>query len=85
MILDISFGAIMLALTPHRLRARATGAFRFVNYGVRPLGALAGGALGAALGLRPALWIATVGAVAGILWLVPSPVPGLRDLPEEAL
>lgn len=84
MILDISFGAIMLALTPDRLRARATGAFRFVNYGVRPLGSLAGGAAGTALGLRPALWIATVGAVAGALWLVPSPVAGLRDLPEEA-
>jgi MFS family permease len=84
MILDISFGAIMLGLIPHRLRARATGAFRFVNYGVRPLGSLAGGALGAALGLRPALWVATVGAVAGVLWLVPSPVPGLRDVPEEA-
>ncbi|HEX2044103.1 MAG TPA: MFS transporter [Gaiellaceae bacterium] len=83
MILDISFGAIMLGLTPHRLRARATGAFRFVNYGVRPLGSLAGGALGAALGLRPALWVATVGAVAGVLWLVPSPVPALRELPEE--
>ncbi|MGH3030573.1 MAG: MFS transporter [Gaiellaceae bacterium] len=84
MILDINVGAIIPALTPHRLRSRATGAFRFVNYGVRPLGALIGGALGAAIGLRPTLWIATVGAVAGALWLVPSPVPGLRELPEEA-
>src|ERR671918_630494 len=31
MILDISAGAIIPALTPHRLRSRATGAFRFVN------------------------------------------------------
>jgi MFS family permease len=83
MILDINYGAIMLALTPHRLRSRATGAFRFVNYGVRPLGSLAGGVAGAALGLRPALLIATVAAVGGILWLVPSAVPTLRELPEE--
>ena len=85
MILDINVGAIIPALTPHRLRSRATGAFRFVNYGVRPVGALVGGALGAAIGLRPALWIATVGAVAGALWLLPSPVPALRELPEEAV
>jgi MFS family permease len=85
MILDINVGAIIPALTPHRLRSRATGAFRFVNYGVRPLGALIGGALGSAIGLRPTLWIATAGAVAGVLWLVPSPVPALRELPEEAL
>jgi MFS family permease len=84
MILDISAGAIIPALTPHRLRSRATGAFRFVNYGVRPVGALIGGALGSAIGLRPTLWIATVGAIAGALWLLPSPVPGLRELPEEA-
>jgi predicted MFS family arabinose efflux permease len=53
-----------------------------VNYGVRPLGALAGGALGTWIGLRPTLWIATVGAIAGVLWLLPSPVLRLRDLPE---
>jgi MFS family permease len=85
MILDINAGAIITALTPHALRSRSTGAFRFVNYGIRPLGSLAGGGLGAALGLRPALWITTVGALAGVLWLIPSPVPRLRDLPEEAV
>jgi len=84
MILDINAGAFMTALTPDRLRSRSTGAFRFVNFGVRPLGALLGGALGAALGLRPALWLSSAGALAGILWLLPSPIPALRDLPEEA-
>jgi predicted MFS family arabinose efflux permease len=84
MILDISAGAFMTALTPDRLRSRATGAFRFVNYGIRPLGALAGGALGAALGLRPALWLSSAAALAGVLWLLPSPLPSMRELPEEA-
>ena len=84
MILDINAGSIMFALTPDRLRSRATGAFNFVNWGIRPLGALTGGALGAAIGVRPTLWVATLGAVAGALWLLPSPVPGLRELPEEA-
>jgi MFS family permease len=82
MILDISAGAIFAALIPDRLRARVSGAYMTVNYGVRPLGSLVGGALGATIGLRPTLWIATVGALAGVLWMIPSPVPRLRDLPE---
>lgn len=84
MILDINVGALMLAFTPHRLLSRAMGTFRFVNYGVRPLGALLGGALGSLIGVRPTLYIATGCALAGVLWLLPSQVPSVRELPEEA-
>ena len=84
MILDINAGAFQTALTPDRLRARVTGAFRFVNYGVRPLGALLGGALGSAIGVRSALWFASIAALAGILWMLPSPIPLMYELPESA-
>ncbi len=84
MILDINAGSIMFALTPDRLRSRATGAFNFVNWGIRPIGSLVGGALGAWIGVRPTLWIASVAALAGALWLLPTPVRYLRELPEEA-
>lgn len=80
--LDISVGAIFAAVIPDPLRSRVSGAYMAVNYGVRPLGALVGGALGSWIGLRPTLWIATAGALAGFLWLLPSPVLGLRTLPE---
>jgi MFS family permease len=83
MILDINVGAIITALTPHRLRSRSTGAFRFVNYGIRPLGSLMGGGLGSLIGLRPTLFVTAAAGLAGSLWLLPSPVPGLIDLPEE--
>jgi MFS family permease len=78
MLLDISIGSIFAAVIPDELRSRVTGAFQAVNYGTRPLGALAGGALGTLLGLRPTLWIATVGGLAGFLWLLPSPLPRFR-------
>jgi MFS family permease len=84
MILDITAGAIFAAQIPERLRARVSGAYSFVNNGIRPLGSLAGGALGASLGLRPTLWIASLGALLGVLWLIPSPLPRLRELPEAA-
>ena len=82
MILDITSGAIKAALIPDRLRSRVSGAYMVVNYGVRPVGALLGGALGTWIGLRPTLWIATVGAVLGVLWLLPSPIMRLRALPD---
>jgi MFS family permease len=82
MVLDITVGSIFQALVPDRLRARFHGAYTVVNYGVRPIGSLVGGALGAAIGLRPTLWVATVGALAGVLFLLPSPVLRLRALPE---
>ena len=82
MILDISAASIFAALVPPRLRSRVSGAYTVVNYGVRPVGSLIGGFLGTAIGLRPALWIASAGAILGFLWLLPSPIPGMRELPE---
>jgi MFS family permease len=82
MILDIVGGSIKTALIPDRLRARVAGAYMVVNYGVRPLGALLGGALGTWIGLRPTLWIASAAAIAGVLWLLPSPLMRMRELPE---
>jgi MFS family permease len=83
MILDILGGSFQAALIPDQLRARVAGAHRTVNYGIRPIGALLGGALGATLGIHPTLWIATVGATAAVLLLLPSPVPACgRSRPQ---
>ncbi len=84
MILDINVGAVITARVSDRIRSRAAGAFRFVNYGIRPIGALVGGALGTALGVREALFVATIGSLLGVLWLVGTRIPRLRDLPEVA-
>ena len=85
MVLDINIGAIITARTPDRIRARAGGAFRFINYGVRPIGALLGGVLGTALGVREAILVTTIAACGGVLFLVGSPVLRLRDLPETSV
>jgi len=81
MLLDISSLAIKSALVPDRLRARVTGAYMVVNYGVRPLGALLGGVLASVIGVQTTLWIAVVGGMLGFLWLLPSPIPKMRELP----
>jgi hypothetical protein len=51
---------------------------------VRPLGALLGGALGAGVGVRTTLFVAVAGAVASVLWLLPSSVPRMRALPNAS-
>jgi MFS family permease len=84
MLLDIMAGTISAGTVPPALRSRVSGAFMVVNYGVRPLGTTLGGILGTVIGVRPTLWIATVGALLGLAWLLPSPIPHLREVPAEA-
>jgi len=45
---------------------------------------MAGGALAVAIGVRPTLFIVTVGALRGVLWLLPSPLLALRELPQTS-
>ena len=84
MLLDISAGAIFAAVIPIRLRSRVSGAYTFMNYGVRVLGSLLGGLLGSTIGVRPTLAIGAAGALLGALMLLPTPVVRLRELPEPA-
>ena len=85
MLLDVGLGALYAAAVPDPLRARVSGAFLLVNYGVRPIGALSAGLLAAVIGLQTTMWVTAIGALLGVLWLLPSPMPQLRDLPETAL
>jgi MFS family permease len=84
MILDISIGAIFAAVIPNQIRSRVAGAYTVVNYGVRPIGSLLGGTLGATLGVRPTLLVVVLCATLGFLWLLPSPVPRMAALPAPA-
>lgn len=84
MILDITIGSVFAAVIPDPLRARVTGAYRAVNFGIRPLGSLAAAALGSLAGTRTTLWIATAGSLLCVLWLLPSPLMRMRTLPDPA-
>jgi len=84
MILDINAGGIIPARTPQRIRSRVVGSWRFINMGIRPIGALVGGALGATIGVRETLFVASIGALCSVLWLVGSPVLALHDMPDAA-
>ena len=85
MVLDINVGAIFAALIPNTLRSRVAGAYTVVNYGVRPVGSVLGGLAASAIGVRQTLFVVTLAAIAGVLFLLPSPILHMRELPEPAL
>jgi integral membrane sensor domain MASE1 len=71
-------------LCPDRLLGRMNATMRFVVWGVLPIGALLGGVLGAVVGLRPTLWIGALGQAFAGIWLLASPMRGLRDFPDAS-
>jgi MFS family permease len=71
------------AICPERMQGRMNAVIRFMVWGTMPVGALLGGALGTWFGLRTALWVAALGALLAFLPILLSPVPKLRELPEQ--
>ncbi|MCW3815083.1 MFS transporter [Micromonospora sp. DR5-3] len=84
MLMDINLNALIAKVTPDGARGRTAGAYSTVNYGIRPLGALIGGWLGTAIGLRPTLVLAGVAGASAALWLILSPVRRITTLDDEA-
>jgi MFS family permease len=69
------------AVTPARLLARMNATYRMLLFGALPAGALLGGLIGAAAGLRTALLIAVLLLLTPIGWLLFSPVFRLTEMP----
>jgi MFS family permease len=71
------------AICPERMQGRMNAVIRFMVWGTMPVGALLGGSLGTWVGLRPALWVAAIGGLFTFLPILLSPVPRLREIPEQ--
>ncbi|GAA1129510.1 MFS transporter [Kribbella jejuensis] len=69
---------------PPELQGRVSATMSFLGWGAAPVGSLLGGALGTAFGLRPTLWIAGLGTLAGNAVLYLSPLRTTRTIPAAA-
>lgn len=78
----ISMTTMRQAFTPNHMQGRIAAAFRCFSLGIAPFGALAGGFLGAAIGLRPTMFIDAVGALIPIAVLFLSPLPKVRQVAD---
>ncbi|MET9220861.1 MFS transporter [Streptomyces sp. NPDC003300] len=83
MLFDVNLNSLQASVIPDGMRSRVSGAYATVNYGIRPLGAVVGGVLATFLGLRTTLLVAAVGGALSVLWLLPSPVPGIRSIDQD--
>lgn len=78
---NINQVSLRQAITPDRLQGRMNASVRFLVWGTIPIGALLGGALGEALGLRPTVLAMALCSMLAPLWIVFSPVRSLRMQP----
>ncbi|MGI8760448.1 MAG: MFS transporter [Jatrophihabitantaceae bacterium] len=69
-------------LCPPHLLGRMNATIRFMVWGTMPLGAFAGGALGAAIGVRDTLLVAAIGGMFPWLSVFLSPLRRMRELPS---
>ncbi len=70
-------------ICPPALLGRLNASVRWIAWGVLPLGSLAAGAVGTALGTRAALWLCAAVACLAPLWVVCSPLRRLRDVTDH--
>ena len=68
-------------LCPPRLLGRMNASIRCLVWGVMPIAALVAGVVGGAIGIVPTMWIGFAGGMLAGLWVLFSPLRGLRDLP----
>lgn len=73
-VLTVSMASRQQAVCPPELLGRMNATMLFLVWGAIPLGSLAGGVLGEAIGLRGTLWISAAGALLAALWLICSPL-----------
>jgi MFS family permease len=69
------------AIAPSHVLGRVNSAAHLTFRGVLPAGALLGGALAQAIGLRTAMFVGAGGFLLSTMWLIFSPIRRLRDLP----
>jgi predicted MFS family arabinose efflux permease len=66
---EVNALTVRQVLTPAQLLGRVNATIHVATRGVIPVGAIAGGVLGDAIGLRPTLLIAALGIILAALWL----------------
>ena len=80
----VALVSLRQAVTPIPLQGRMNGAMNSLEIGLVPIGALIGGVLGQAMGMREILFLAAAGEIAAVLWVLFSPVWSQRDLPKPS-
>ena len=82
MVFDINNSSLRAVVTDDDMRARVAGAYSTVNYGIRPIGALLGGAAATAVGAGPTIAVAGLLGALATIWITTSPIAALHTMPN---
>jgi MFS family permease len=78
---NVSAISLTQALTPERLLGRVNASRRFIVWGTIPLGGLVSGGLATWIGLRPTLFVGTIGCILATVPILLSPVRHVKEMP----
>jgi predicted MFS family arabinose efflux permease len=80
----VNFASLRQAQTPGRLQGRVNATIQVFTSGVVPVGALLGGLLGEAIGIRATVLVGVAGVILAFLWVLSSPMRSLRSIPTDS-
>jgi MFS family permease len=80
---NVSAISLTQALTPERLLGRVNASRRFIVWGTIPIGGLVSGGLASWIGLRPTLFVGTLGCALAAVPIALSPVRLVKEIPSE--
>ncbi len=83
-VFNVNQASLRQALVPSEYLGRVGATIRVLADGLTPLGAVLGGIMGTAFGLRETLILAALGELMAAIWLWYSPVRRVRELPPPA-
>jgi predicted MFS family arabinose efflux permease len=81
---SVTAAGVRQVLAPEALRGRVMATLRFFEWGVMPVGSIAGGLVGEAAGPAAALALGALVFMTGATWIVASPLRSMRVLPSVA-
>jgi MFS family permease len=80
-IYNVNQVSLRQSICPQRLLGRMNATMRFLVWGTMPIGGLLAGVLSTVIGLRPALWVGSVGCALSFLWMLSGAVLKVRQIP----
>jgi MFS family permease len=83
-IYNINQVSLRQSITPDHLQGRMNATMRTIVWGTIPLGSFMGGVLGESIGVVLTIVLGAVISTLAVLWILPSPVMGLKSIPEQA-
>ena len=80
---NVSAISLTQALTPERLLGRVNASRRFIVWGTIPIGGLVSGGLASWIGLRPTMFVGSIGCILAAVPIALSPVRLVTEIPTE--